>query len=413
MDAIKIPRREKHAAANRRHPAVHKSTVDTHLTAVIATGDDAATSKLSAVDLQYYTDIFIRHFVHYTARRPPLINRGYYARVKAVTQLVTDFITAANADNVACQIVSLGAGSDTTFFRLNALASPIRASKWFEIDFPSAMNRKAAIIQHNEPLASALTNVQYNIKEEQQETGVTVLDSDQFALISADMSDVSALTGLLERVHCDMSKPTLFLAECVLIYMPPTVSASIIEWSASTFTGGCVFASYEQIHPHDPFGRVMMSNLTARGCSLLGLTAYPDIPSQRQRYTTAGYSEYVGWDMGRVYSEYLDRADVKRIERLELFDEFEEWNLIQSHYHISLAAKQGTHHHSFEQVGMFRLERTTTTAQTKSDDSDGRRIVSPTVTANDGRTNDVRPSPSLLNHQYSPVSLTVRSTINQ
>lgn len=42
--------------------------------------------------------------------------------------------------------------------------------------------------------------------------------------------------------------------------------------------------------------------------------------------------------MNRIYAEKLNEANEKsRIEALEMFDEFEEWELLQSHYCITLA----------------------------------------------------------------------------
>ena len=41
--------------------------------------------------------------------------------------------------------------------------------------------------------------------------------------------------------------------------------------------------------------------------------------------------------MNQVYYQYLDSKDVSRIQRLELFDELEEWHLIQGHYCIAVA----------------------------------------------------------------------------
>jgi hypothetical protein len=40
--------------------------------------------------------------------------------------------------------------------------------------------------------------------------------------------------------------------------------------------------------------------------------------------------------MDCVYRDALDPLDKARCERLELFDEFEEWHLIQEHYCIAL-----------------------------------------------------------------------------
>ncbi len=40
--------------------------------------------------------------------------------------------------------------------------------------------------------------------------------------------------------------------------------------------------------------------------------------------------------MDTVYRKHLDPRDKARIERLEIFDEFEEWHMIQEHYCITI-----------------------------------------------------------------------------
>jgi O-methyltransferase involved in polyketide biosynthesis len=55
-------------------------------------------------------------FVRKPSRRSPLINRGYYARVAAVQTLVSQFLDHVKGNKA--QIVSLGAGFDTTYFRM-------------------------------------------------------------------------------------------------------------------------------------------------------------------------------------------------------------------------------------------------------------------------------------------------------
>ena len=55
--------------------------------AVRATNDDATSCKLSAVDLGYYSDEYVQYFAKHE-RKPPIINRGYFARVYVVQELV-------------------------------------------------------------------------------------------------------------------------------------------------------------------------------------------------------------------------------------------------------------------------------------------------------------------------------------
>ena len=43
--------------------------------------------------------------------------------------------------------------------------------------------------------------------------------------------------------------------------------------------------------------------------------------------------------MDKVYTFHLDAAERIRIEKLEMFDEFEEWQLLQNHYCLTLAKR--------------------------------------------------------------------------
>ena len=44
-------------------------------------------------------------------------------------------------------------------------------------------------------------------------------------------------------------------------------------------------------------------------------------------------------DMVQVYNKHLSAFEKARIERLELFDEFEEWVLLQGHYCIAFGSR--------------------------------------------------------------------------
>lgn len=44
--------------------------------------------------------------------------------------------------------------------------------------------------------------------------------------------------------------------------------------------------------------------------------------------------------MSTIYREGLNFSEKARIEKLEMFDEFEEWELLQGHYCICLGVRQ-------------------------------------------------------------------------
>jgi [phosphatase 2A protein]-leucine-carboxy methyltransferase len=90
-------------------------------TPIRQTDSDAAVARLSAVQKHYLDDPFVTHLVpraHLQPNRPPLINIGTYVRTRGIEDLVERWLSLAKEQGEKCQIVSLGAGSDTRFWRL-------------------------------------------------------------------------------------------------------------------------------------------------------------------------------------------------------------------------------------------------------------------------------------------------------
>ena len=88
-----------------------------------STDNDAAVARVSAVKKGYCEDPFINHFVpraHFLPPRPPLINIGTYVRSTGIDMLVDQWLSMASQSGQRGQIVSLGAGSDTRFWRIAA-----------------------------------------------------------------------------------------------------------------------------------------------------------------------------------------------------------------------------------------------------------------------------------------------------
>lgn len=53
----------------------------------------------------------------------------------------------------------------------------------------------------------------------------------------------------------------------------------------------------------------------------------------------AGFTKVQCLNMNKVYKEKLDHAERQRIEKLEIFDEFEEWEMLQHHYCLCLGKR--------------------------------------------------------------------------
>lgn len=59
---------------------------------VMQTNDDATACKRAAVERGYWDDKYVQHFIKHGDRKPPEINRGYFARVQVVTLVVGQLI---------------------------------------------------------------------------------------------------------------------------------------------------------------------------------------------------------------------------------------------------------------------------------------------------------------------------------
>ncbi|KAJ3299696.1 hypothetical protein HK104_007624 [Borealophlyctis nickersoniae] len=169
--------------------------------------------------------------------------------------------------------------------------------------------------------------------------GGTELLADRYCLIAGDLRQfATAVIPRLVSLGFDRSLPTLFLSECVLIYLHPAESSSIVSTAAEAVDSG-VFVTYEQILPDDAFGNMMLQNLKTRNIELPGIHTYPTLDSQRQRYLTAGWDRSGAIDLNEFWERQVPDEEKARINRLEIFDEVEEWRLLSAHYCVSWGVK--------------------------------------------------------------------------
>ncbi|XP_034050221.1 leucine carboxyl methyltransferase 1 [Thalassophryne amazonica] len=306
------------------------SSSDSADEAVRATCDDATVCKRFASSKGYWNDPYIQYFVRSIGeRKAPEINRGYYARVQGVNRLLDMFIRKTDCN---CQVINLGAGLDTTFWRLKD--ENLLPKKYFEVDFPTVVARKIHNIKTKTPLSKPL--IETHSTDSLLLDGHN-LDSDHFCIIGADLRDIASVDEKLKKFQLNPELPTVFLTECVLVYLSPAHSFNLVHWAAETFHTA-MFINYEQVNMTDRFGQVMIDNLQQRQCNLSGVEACQSLDSQKERFLKAGWDYADALDMITVYS-ILPQHDVMRIERLEFLDEVELLQQLLQHYGISWATK--------------------------------------------------------------------------
>ncbi|KAI1628292.1 S-adenosyl-L-methionine-dependent methyltransferase [Exophiala viscosa] len=307
------------------------------------TDNDAATSRLSAVNAGYLEDPFagLLTLGDAVSRRLPLMNRGTYARTTGIDSIVDTFL--ATGGNARKQIISLGAGSDTRFFRLKQKRRDLNLA-YHEIDFESNTKKKIARLRSPPFSRAAKTLASVDMEAADlvvSEDGAT-LSSPDYTVLPQDLRQLQHGNGTLGSVDKNLS--TLIISECCLIYLSPQHADAVLQYFSDLFPTSTPLAMviYEPIRPHDSFGRTMVSNLLSRGIHLQTLEKYAGLEEQSQRLQkhgfkassdgTTGSSEAV--DVDFIWREWIPTEEKERIEGLEWMDEVEEFVLFAKHYCI-------------------------------------------------------------------------------
>ncbi|EGD82062.1 hypothetical protein PTSG_02743 [Salpingoeca rosetta] len=273
---------------------------------IIETNSDATGAKRYAVDRGYWSDPFIRYFSSRLdkGRRTVILSRRYFTRVHT---FFTQAVAFCSKFQGKCNIVSLGAGFDTLYWRLKANGTTF--SQFVEVDFKEVILHKAEIVKRHRPLHD--------------------LQGDDYTAMSHDLRAEDAAASIRAAVT-DPSLPTLIMTECVLVYMPPNDSHRLIAAMAEAFPTS-IWLDYEPINATDSFGQMMVHNLKARGCELPGIHASPTVAAHSRRFEDSGYEHATAVDLNHAY-QLIPADERRRIQRLEFLDELEEWTLINSHY---------------------------------------------------------------------------------
>ena len=319
------------------------------------TDQDASVSRLSAVEAGYLDDPFAKYFVSGEGqRRFPIINRGTYVRTKAIDNLVDEFLSKSPAQEK--QIISLGAGSDTRFFRLMS-RRPVPHGRGFlqypnvvyhEIDFQANIIQKLHPIKRVSELCGHVASpVGFSNSTNPSEIYNTVdtLDADQYHVHPVDLRSLDpSRPAPVSFQSIDTALPTLIISECCLCYLAPAAADTVALYFTkhlfpdSTSVG---LILYEPIHPNDPFGKTMVSNLAARGIVLQTLKKYGSLEAQAARMKSYGLEGTGGASVKDLWDKGVEEQEKERVAGLEMVDEVEEWELLARHYCVAWGWRGG------------------------------------------------------------------------
>ncbi len=300
------------------------------------TNEDATLCKRSAVRFGYWNDPYIEIFCpRMTERKAPEIHLGYYTRVTGIKRLLDKALEVLDRCGEGVQVVNLGAGFDTLYWRLKddlAERGKTRLLKNFiEMDLPGVTSKKCLVVKRSKTLLRRVAggdNGDVHLNR-------TDLHGCDYHVVAADFTRRQLLEKKLDECGIDYSFPTVFVAECVLVYVSPAKTEDFLTWCCDKFSGPLVFLDHEQVNMRDRFGQVMLENLSHRGCSLAGVESCRDKDAQIRRFLSNGWSDARCWTMNEAY-ELLPRVDVERVEQLEFLDERELMRQLFEHYCLTV-----------------------------------------------------------------------------
>ncbi|CUG91280.1 leucine carboxyl methyltransferase, putative [Bodo saltans] len=282
------------------------------------TAHDACSRRVHCVSKGYLDDPFVRLFARdLTIVNSPLMNRGSWLRSMAFENMVYRFSQVHGGAPI--QVVSLGAGVDTLFFRLRQRGS-ISFSKFVEIDLPDLIEEKRGIIHRNHELSSLVAD-------------------DVYHAVPGDLADANSIASLLQTLT-DPSAPTLLIAECVFVYIPAPAVLALLTALTQLFVGDLMLVNYDVIEPNDRFGSMMIENLKERGIHLAGITGAPTIVSHAERAKGLGFTSVRAVTMKGLYLT-VPRDTQVTLNKLEMIDDWDEWNLVHEHYAFVIAWRGG------------------------------------------------------------------------
>ena len=130
--------------------------------------------------------------------------------------------------------------------------------RYFEVDFEAVTREKFSCIKRAQEVFQ-----QYLATTTPATEGTasqTEIHTNDYHLIAADLRELEVVKQKLSDCGFDYNCPTLFLSECVLVYMDSDMADQIVGWAA-TVKQSAAFLTYEQIIPDDAFGKIMIKNL--------------------------------------------------------------------------------------------------------------------------------------------------------
>ncbi|KAH0558416.1 hypothetical protein GP486_004923 [Trichoglossum hirsutum] len=299
---------------------------------IMGTNNSSIVSKRSVERLYFPGEDFFRHFVKKPQRRSPTINRGYWLRMRALEYVVHKFLEEPTERKI---FVNLG---DTLPFQCLAKhPEKCQNAKFVDVDYMKLIKKKCAVVAETEQLRRLLSGMELPASHSN-----TVLRSDQYLAVGCDLRELEELERTLAAEVDIENCLVLFAAEVSITYMEAGPADALIKWAASFHNSRfCLIEQLLPDGPENPFASTMLRHFDKLSTPLRCVHKYPLIKDQQQRFRDAGWPLAIAHDLWKLWGmpEFLTANQRAALNKIEPFDEWEEFALFASHYFLLFASK--------------------------------------------------------------------------
>lgn len=191
------------------------------------------------VEKLYYPNepSFYKPFVSKFKRRAPLINRGYWLRMKAVDSAIEAFLQQPTDKKIV--VLNLGCGYDPLSFRMRWKWNA-KGVKFVDIDNKELIMSKVKIFTQNKQLHQHLHDdlhiTNKEDKDEDEDENI-IFSSESYLAVGCELTEVDVLYRIFNEIVQIQDCEIMFLAEFSTTYMPDHDIEALLQWTA-TFENG-------------------------------------------------------------------------------------------------------------------------------------------------------------------------------
>ncbi|KAH3675897.1 hypothetical protein WICMUC_002467 [Wickerhamomyces mucosus] len=278
---------------------------------------------------------YFQHFVKKAARRSPAINRGYWTRMESIKNSSYKIIQDSVSKGKKVVVINLGAGYDPLAFQYLDPLNPENSNlkdfvQFVDVDYPDLNKIKIDLINQSQELKTIIGE-----PKESNFTGVD-LKTPNYTVLSCDLKNINLFLKQLEYLELNDENITkIYIAEVSIAYMLPKYADPVIK-ATSQFPNSH-FLLLEQLLPSGldhGFARTMMFHFSKLNSPLNSVETYPTIEKQIQRFTNLGYNGTVEAQDLFSFWKSLPREIKEKVNKVEHFDEWEEFIVFGQHYLI-------------------------------------------------------------------------------